>query len=152
MSIILGDTKLIERLAHEPDLAKTNLRTIFTCFDQGDESLLNWVTEALENCGAPMDEDVEWLSDELNSKNSDVAYWASTLLGRAGKAASASLKRLASLVASDQSDANVRARAAWAIGRIGIETPESKASLELAAHSDSPRLVGIAQESLALLR
>ncbi len=83
-----------------------------------DEDLRNWCTAALEEIGTPSMEQIDELALLASSANTDVAFWAATLLGRAGKLASSATTVLLER-STDNTSPEVQKRAAWALERIG---------------------------------
>ena len=79
-----------------------------------EEDVCNWCIAALESVGTPTAEQIEDLALLVNSGNVNVAFWAATLLGRAGKLAEPASSVLAER-ASDDSTPEVQKRAAWAL-------------------------------------
>lgn len=82
-----------------------------------DEDLRNWSTAALEQIGAPTTEQIDELALLASSANADVAFWAATLLGRAGPLA-ASATTILKQRSDDSAAPTVQRRAAWALDQI----------------------------------
>jgi HEAT repeat protein len=82
-----------------------------------NESVREFVTSALEDCGPPPQEDAEQLEQLLGASNADIAYWAATLLGRLGDGAIQAVEALRTAAAEHVSP-EVRQRATWALGKI----------------------------------
>ena len=82
-----------------------------------DEDLQNWCFAALEKIGPPTIEQIDELALLANSANTDVAFWATTLLGRAGTMALTAVSVLAAR-STDASAPEVQKRAVWALERI----------------------------------
>ena len=82
-----------------------------------NEDLCNWCTAALEEAGPPTTEQIDDLALLARSANADVAFWAATLLGRAGSLASSATTILEER-SNDPSTPEVQKRAAWALERI----------------------------------
>jgi HEAT repeat protein len=116
-----------------------------------DEALCEWTTAALEGLGAPAGADVSRLIPLLNDKSSDVAYWAATLLGRAGPEAASATPALAEAL-SESLHANVRERAALALGKIGPAAKAAAPALTAAASGGTARLASLAREALAVVQ
>jgi HEAT repeat protein len=76
-----------------------------------------------------------------------VAYWAITLLGRAGDNAAPAVAALADILCSS-AEPPVRERAAWALGKIGPTAQAARPALDEAAASDEPRLRRLAEKAL----
>ena len=98
------------------DAAPAAVDLVRGCTD-ADEQVREWVVAALEGLGAPPEAAIPALAGLATSENPLAAYWAITLLGRAGQAAKSAVPAVTScLKAADES---VRRRAAWAIEKIG---------------------------------
>lgn len=82
-----------------------------------EEDLSNWCTAALESVGEPSIDQIDELALLASSANENAAFWAATLLGRAGKNATPALPALADR-ANDPSTPEVQKRAAWAVEKI----------------------------------
>jgi hypothetical protein len=82
-----------------------------------NEDLQNWCTAALEEIGAPTVAQIDELTLLASSANSDVAFWAATLLGRAGPLASSATTTLQER-SDDNSAPAVQRRAIWALQQI----------------------------------
>ncbi|MDP6447515.1 MAG: hypothetical protein QGG36_25220 [Pirellulaceae bacterium] len=113
--------------------------------DESDE-VREWVVEAIENMGPPDQGDLAEIAQML-TLDSDAAYWAATLLGRAGDACGEeTVNRLARGLNQHPRQA-VRARIAWALGRIPINAAAHQ-SLQQAASDDDPRTARLARRAL----
>jgi HEAT repeat protein len=112
-----------------------------------DEEVLEACTAALEDLGPPAAEQIGPLTQLAGDCSSDVAYWAVTLLGRAGDAAAAAVPGLIRVLESD-ADLPVRERAAWALGEIGPVANSAAPALRAAADGDDARLARLAQQAL----
>jgi len=82
-----------------------------------DEDLCNWCTAALEEIGPPTVEQIDELALLASSANSDVAFWATTSLGRAGSLATSATTILKQR-SNDASTPEVKKRAIWALEKI----------------------------------
>ena len=82
-----------------------------------DEDLCNWCTSALESVGPPSAEQIDQLIPLVSSANTNTAFWAATLLGRAGTLAEPATSALTQR-SSDASMPEVQKRAAWALEKI----------------------------------
>ncbi|MGI9429362.1 MAG: HEAT repeat domain-containing protein [Bythopirellula sp.] len=82
-----------------------------------NEDLRNWCNAALEEIGAPTAAQIDELTLLASSANPDVAFWAATLLGRAGPLASSAMTILQAR-SDDSSAPAVQRRAAWALQKI----------------------------------
>lgn len=115
-----------------------------------DEEVNEAATAALEELGAPSADSLASLGELARDPHGDVAYWAVTLLGRAGSSTVSVNEAL--LAALDHSQLAVRERAAWAIGQILPTDPRIGAALERIANEPQPRLARLASETRQKLR
>jgi HEAT repeat protein len=115
----------------------------------GDDAggVRDWAVAALEELGAPPNDQLDELAGLTAAPNVDISYWAVTLLGRAGEDAAAAAPALAEAVSSHQ-EAATRERAAWALGKIGPAAAAAVDELRAAAESDEPRLARLAGQAL----
>jgi len=111
----VGAAEQLARLAEEAQPAMVAL--VQHC-GSADEDLRNWCTAALEEIGAPAVEQIDELALLASSANADVAFWAATLLGRAGALAT-SATTILSERSQDPTTPEVQKRATWALERIG---------------------------------
>lgn len=102
----------------------------------GDEDrvVAEYCVATLEDLGEPPPSQLEGLSRLATNEHADVAYWAVTLMGRAGITAAEHSMLLGDIVISD-APPQVRERAAWAIARIGPAAAIAKPQLESAANT-----------------
>lgn len=140
------EPKQLLEYAQHPELALQNLPELFALLDSDDETLQNYATEALENCGPPRPEDHPSLELRLRSEKASEVYWSSTLLGRAkeqmkkpGQAASVQ-QSLAAVIQRDSFDVSARERAAWAIHELGPADSDLKTQLQKMIPQAGPRL------------
>ncbi len=111
----MGSTNLspkseqLQLWANEPELARRNLRSILAAVDS-DESLIDWATEALENCGSPDQNELEFLQSQLQSSSSDVIYWACKLIGRMGALANSCQPHLCQVAVSTSHSRRLNSR------------------------------------------
>ncbi len=82
-----------------------------------DEDLCNWCTAALEEVGPPVAQQIDELALLATSANSNVAFWAVTLLGRSGSLAKTA-ESILSKRSTDASAPEVQRRAVWALQKI----------------------------------
>ena len=94
-----------------PDAAYAAVELVAACGDQG--SVGTWATAALEELGTPPEEAIAGLGNLIADANPTVAYWAMTLLGRAGPTARSCENQLTNALHQSDQD-SVRERAAWA--------------------------------------
>jgi HEAT repeat protein len=102
---------------------------------------------ALESLGPPAADQISQLVTMADDCSGDVAYWAITLLGRAGPEAASGVSALVKVLQSD-ADLSVRERAAWALGKIGPSANSAEAALRTVAESSEPRLARVAKQAL----
>jgi HEAT repeat protein len=119
------------------------------CADADDE-VREQVVAALEDLGTPPAAAVADLTMLVTATDPLTAYWAITLLGRTGEAAAGAVTVLAERLGPN-SDAAVRQRAAWALGRMGGAAAAAVEPLRQAAKADDPRLARLAGEALAAI-
>jgi hypothetical protein len=140
------EPKQLLEYAQHPELALQNLPELFALLDSDDETLQNYATEALENCGPPRPQDHQNLQQRLRSEKASEVYWSSTLLGRAkeqlekpGQVASVQLA-LGAVIQRDSLDVSARERAAWAIHELGPADSDLKTQLQKMIPQAAPRL------------
>lgn len=113
----------------------------------GDDSVRQWCAGALEELGPPTTSQIPRLIELAGDARLDVAYWAITLLGRAGDAAARAVATLADVV-RNSGETPLRERAAWALGKLGPTAAPAVPALRDAAASDGPRLPRLAKRAL----
>jgi HEAT repeats len=143
---LIPKSEQLQLWANDPDLARKNLRSILSAVES-DESLIDWATEALENCGSPAHDELEFLQNQLQSSSNDVIYWACKLIGRMGPFANPCQPALCQVATSESSDA-VKQQALIALGRVGTLKDESRISLQQIAKSQSANLSSLASKLL----
>ena len=111
-----------------------------------DEGVREWASAALEAVGPPAALQIADLVRLSKAADEQIAYWALTLLGRAGAMAATAVAAIADRLKN--SPPGVQQRAAWALGEIGRLDAASRAALEAAAASSGP-LAFHAQAALA---
>ena len=155
LALALGGGEAAARLAAAESLAQSGeeaqgaaVALVKACGT--DNEALEWVVAALEGLGPPAHCDLAELTTLTAASNADVAYWAITLLGRAGDEARSSADALARSLGS--TTASVQQRAAWALGQIGADSPVVRAALEKAAGASDARLASLSREALEKLR
>jgi HEAT repeat protein len=115
-----------------------------------DEQVREQAVAALEDLGPPPAEAIGQLIDLVAHGDPLVAYWATTLLGRAGGDAASAVPALAGCLVSP-ADLAVKQRASWALGKIGAPAASARAALDRAASDADPRLARLATEALAAI-
>ncbi len=118
---------------------------VMACED-ADEQVREAANAALEGLGPPPREVGPQLATALQRPGL-AGYWAATLLGRLGTAASPWSRALGVAVAENR-DSSVRQRAAWALGKIGPQAIEASAALEAASRDADARLARLATKAL----
>ena len=137
----------LARMGQEARPAAVDL--VRACGD-GQAEVREWAAAALEEMGPPDEADAAALAPLVASQETDVAYWAATLLGRLEGRAAAFIEPLAEAVNGHRHQ-HVRHRAAWALGKIAADIPAVRAALETAAGAEDPRLARLAVRALASL-
>lgn len=129
-----------------PDAAPAAAALVDAC---GDDALRDMCVGALEELGPPAPDQLPRLGELATSLDPDTAYWAATLLGRAGDEAGAFASGLAKVVADGAAPWSARERAAWALGKIGPAASEALPALRaVAASSPPPRLARMVAEAI----
>lgn len=116
-----------------------------------NEELREAVVSALEAIGPPQASDVAQLAALLKDSRLDVAYWASTLLGRLGAEGVPAVPGLTEAV-SRHGEPAVRQRAVWALGQIGPGAKSSLDTLQSATSSSDARLAALARDAIAQIK
>lgn len=133
-----------------PDAVAVAVPLVEACADH-DEEVRNWVVAALEELPAPKASDLAALERLVRRENLDIAFWATTLLGRMEAAAAVTVPTLAWAVI-EHPELVVRERAAWALGKIGKPAADAIPQLEAASASSHPRLARFATSALESIR
>jgi HEAT repeat protein len=138
-----------EQLAHLEDGAQAAAPALAVATADGDESVRQWATGALESLGPPAAGDTAELVKLLPDTRPDVAYWAATLLGRLGDGAG-DAKTVAALITALNShpEAAVRERAAWALGQVGPGAAAALPALQAVGGTTNPRLARLAKQAI----
>lgn len=107
---------------------------------------------ALEELGPPPVGQLPDIAKLVLSGDENVAYWAATLLGRAGEAAVPYLAPLEESAKNEGATIEVRERAVWAMSKMGAGAKPAEATLRTIAESGgSPRIKRLASTALANL-
>ena len=112
----------------------------------GDNELRDSCVAALEELGPPPTEQLPELASLLAAENEATAYWAATLLGRAGAESAPHADRLALTAANGESP--VAERAVWALGKIGPDASAALPMLRSLAESGGPRAARLAKQAI----
>jgi len=115
-----------------------------------DESLRQWTSAALEDLGPPSPGQIAPLIKLARDPSTEVAYWAITLLGRAGDAAPSAVATLVEVL-RNSSEITLRERSAWALGKMGSVAQPALPALREAAATTQPRLSRLARNALEAL-
>lgn len=130
-----------------PEAAIAAVDLVQACAD--DPSVQQWAVAALEEIGSPPVEAIEPLTDLITASNPLVAYWAITLLGRAGDAAKSSQNEIAAVL-EGPSPVELRERAALALGKIDATSFRAIEALNKASGEKGQRLSRLAKTALGL--
>jgi HEAT repeat protein len=136
-----------EQLTHLEEGAQPAALQLVLATADADESVRQWATAALESLGAPAAEDLPELAKLLADPRLDVAYWAATLLGRLGPAATPAVTALVDSLGT-HGEVAVRERCALALGQIGPAAISALAALQNAAADPRPRLSRLAKQAI----
>ena len=112
-----------------------------------DERVREYAVAALEDLGPPPQDAIASLTALVKEVDPLTAYWAVTLLGRAGQDAETAVAVLADCIDSG-ADLSVRQRAAWALGKIGPAAKAASEALGRAAGNTDVRLARVAKEAI----
>lgn len=148
--------KELERCVQEPKFATDNLPQLLAALISDDETIQNYASEALENCGAPPANALVTLVEQLRSGDSTQVYWACTLLGRwftlnAKPPSSLNLgdmqRQLCQVLHRDL-EISAKERAVWALGQIQQLETSTRAALELQLENAPPRIQRLIETAL----
>ncbi len=139
-----------ERLSQNAEAAVEVAVVVVEHSGDSDRVVAEYCVATLEDLGPPAASSLESLAQLTQSNNSDVAYWAATLLGRAGVTAAEQAGALGQLLGSEAAE-TVRERAAWALGRIGRAAEAARPHLESATKATSKRIALAATKALDAL-
>lgn len=135
-----------EALARLGSEAQPAAAALVAALGSEDASTRDWCVAALEDLGPPPADQITKLTKLAADKSLDTAYWAITLLGRAGGDAASAADALVHVLANSRELA-LRERAAWALGKMRAKSAST--ALREAAAGDNPRLARLAQQALA---
>jgi HEAT repeat protein len=139
-----------ENLARMAEAAAPAAAELVRACGDANEQVREQAVAALEDLGPPPAEAIGRLIELVGHGDPLVAYWATTLLGRAGEDAARAVPALAGCLASP-ADLSVKQRAAWALGKIGAPAASAREALDRAAGDADPRLARLATEALAAI-
>ena len=140
-----------ELLSQNVDVAVDVATALVQHVGDDDRVVAEYCVATLEELGPPPASQLDDLACLASAENTDVAYWAVTLIGRCGVAAVGQAQLLGELVASDAAT-NVRERAAWALGRIGPAASAALPQLESAARASPESLARAVAKALEAIR
>ena len=137
-----GDTarqaEAAEALAGLGEGAQAAIPALVQYCGDADEGVRNWCVAALEEVGPPARNHLADLSAMAQAADSEVAFWAVTMLGRAGADAHEAIPVLLERL-QDRNVPTVQERSAWALGRVGQGSePVILALQKVASHSGGP--------------
>ena len=141
-----------ERTEAAESLARTGTNAAFAatelaeaCGDQ--QAISDWAVAALEELGPPPTAAINTLAKLTGSDHTLTAYWAITLLGRAGREAASHQDLLADML-ENSDEISLRQRAAWSLGRIHTDSAKVVTALKQASLSQNARLSRLSSKSL----
>ena len=135
-----------EYLAQQgPDAAYAASELTAACGDTTEIS--HWAVAALEELGPPPASAIDALASLAQSEAPLTAYWAVTLLGRAGEDAAEHQVVIADLL-EQSPDLALREKAAWSLGRMHADCSQARLALQNAATSQAARLSRLATKAL----
>jgi len=111
-----------------------------------DDSVREWATSALEGLGPPRTQDLAELARLAGGQEPDASFWAVTLLGRAAVEAAQFASVLVEVLQAHPS-ADVRRKAAWALGQLG-DVAAAREALRIAAAGQDQRVAHAARAAL----
>lgn len=136
-----------EALTHMGTAAQPAAVALVRACGSNDATVRAWAVAALEEIGPPSPEQIHELVKTVADPSLDAAYWAITLLGRAGHAASPAVDALAEIL-RHSAELSLRERAALALGNIGPAAAVAAPFLHEAAASGPPRIARLAKAAL----
>ncbi|MEM8944653.1 MAG: HEAT repeat domain-containing protein [Planctomycetota bacterium] len=119
-SDVAAQVAAAETLSSLAEAAQPAIVSLVKHSGSDNEDLCNWCTSALESIGPPAAGQIEELATLVSSANANVAFWAITLLGRAGNAAGSAKPALVAR-SEDDSLPEVQQRASWALGKLNTD-------------------------------
>ena len=137
-----------EALCRAGEAASSAATALVVACGDDDDGVREWAAAALEDLGPPPADQIAELIPLAAAKHPLVAYWAVTLLGRGGEAASSAAPALEACLAPGTA-LEVRQRACWALGKLGPAAASARGALAAAASDTDPRLSRLAGEVLA---
>ncbi|MBA2114753.1 HEAT repeat domain-containing protein [Bremerella alba] len=143
--------KAAEACAKDPSIAMAAIVPLCRCCSDSDEEVSQWSQAALEELGPPEADELDSLL-ELTTSAASTAYWAVTLIGRLQAKASPAVASLGKLIEKEDTPVEVRDRAIWAIGQIGVADEAIKTTLQKAAQSENARTARLASKALSKLQ
>jgi hypothetical protein len=138
-----------EKLAHAAEGAQAAAVPLVQACGDACEEVTEWVTAALENLGPPRADDLPLLAALAKHETADVAFWAVTLIGRAGSQAASHAQGV--VTALQKQPDQVRRKAAWALGELQCREAQVIDALRAAAAGSDKPLARAAHAALELL-
>jgi HEAT repeat protein len=114
-----------------------------------DEAVREFAVSALEDLGPPQLSDLDALAGLTANAPPDAAYWAATLVGRAGADAALGVAGLVAALETRR-EPEVRERLVWALGEIGHAASAASPAIAAAAAEPNcpPRLARLCRSAL----
>lgn len=137
----------LQTIANDPDTAAKLAVELIQCVTDSDEEVRNWANEALENLESPPVSELANIAKFVASSDDDAAFWALKLLGRLGEQAQSQQVCIAAALKQERA-VQVRQNAAWALGKLGSLSDDSRKRLQEAAKDADARLAHLAQQAL----
>lgn len=139
-----------EALARLGPAARPAAVALVEACGSGDDAVREWCVAALEELGRPPAGQIDRLIQLARDTQLDVAYWAITMLGRAGDDAAPGVAALVDVVLHNP-QSPLRERAAWALGKIGPTAQAAVPALREAAANGQSRLSRLAHSALSAI-
>ena len=145
-----ADTRLeaAEALCALGEQAREAALALIISAADSDERVREAAHGALEEISDPPAVLSSELATALGHENPASAYWAATLRGRMGPEAGGQVTALASVVSDLSAPAEVRQRAAWALGRIGPAARDALPVLKQLQTESDTRLVRLIDDAI----
>jgi HEAT repeat protein len=139
-----------ETLARMGSEAQPAAAALVNALRMADAPTREWCTAALEELGPATTTQIADFVNLARNTSLDAAYWAITLLGRAGDRAAPAVPTLINLLQCSPESA-LRERAAWALGKLGPTAATAVPALRIAAAGNDPRLARLAQQAIGAI-
>jgi HEAT repeat protein len=129
-----------------PEAAFAAVELVRACADSA-ATVREYSVAALEQLGPPSAQSLQQLCGLVRAEDPLVAYWAITLLGRAGTSAQLGEADLVAVLTTSTEN-SLQERAAWALGKIAARSEAATGALQQAASSSAARLSRLSRASL----